>query len=371
MEIQAVISKRQLKEFIYLPFKLHKNHPNWVPPLISEQYRYFDRRHNPALAYCNITQAIAVKNGQTIGRIMGIENMKYNEQKQQKSARFALLECIDDSDVANALLEYVGEWAKSRGLVSITGPMGMCYQDPKGFQVEGFDKIPAVSTYCNHPYMIGLMEKAGYQPKSKMVVYEIDIGDDIPDFYKRIFQRIASNPSMKLIDLKSKRDLLRYANSILELLNSSFTDLEDFVPLSQEEMDAMSKQFLIMLNPNFVKIATYEGNLAGFMIAMPNISKGLMAAKGRILPFGFLKIRQAMKNSTRLDLLVGGIHPKYRGRGIDVLMGIDLMESARNVGITTVDTHLELEENTRVRAEMEKVGGHIYKRYQLFFKSLT
>jgi hypothetical protein len=35
-----------------------------------------------------------------------------------------------------------------------------------------------------------------------------------------------------------------------------------------------------------------------------------------------------------------------------------------------MDSHLELETNTRVRAEMEKLGGQICKRYRIYGKDL-
>jgi hypothetical protein len=35
-----------------------------------------------------------------------------------------------------------------------------------------------------------------------------------------------------------------------------------------------------------------------------------------------------------------------------------------------MDSHLELESNKKVRAEMEKLGGRITKKYRVFKKSL-
>jgi hypothetical protein len=68
--------------------------------------------------------------------------------------------------------------------------------------------------------------------------------------------------------------------------------------------------------------------------------------------------------------LLGGIDPAYRGKGLDVMMGIKMFESAYKLGKTTMDSHLELESNTKVRAEMEKVGGRVYKRFRIFGKNL-
>lgn len=48
IEIREVIDQKLLKEFIRLPARIHHNHPNWVPPIYSEEdetTRSFTRRH--------------------------------------------------------------------------------------------------------------------------------------------------------------------------------------------------------------------------------------------------------------------------------------------------------------------------------------
>jgi hypothetical protein len=78
----------------------------------------------------------------------------------------------------------------------------------------------------------------------------------------------------------------------------------------------------------------------------------------------------AAKKTKQLDLLLGAIKEKYRGRGLDVLMGARMITSAFKAGMKLIDTHHELESNVKVRAEMEKMGGIIYKRFRVFQKNL-
>jgi hypothetical protein len=77
-----------------------------------------------------------------------------------------------------------------------------------------------------------------------------------------------------------------------------------------------------------------------------------------------------MKTARQLDLLLGGIRTAYRGRGVDMLLGQAMMRTAIVGGFEVMDSHHELETNTRVRAEMERGGGSIYKRYRIFQKQL-
>jgi hypothetical protein len=136
-------------------------------------------------------------------------------------------------------------------------------------------------------------------------------------------------------------------------------------------MDDFAHRYLPLLDPNFIKIIrSRSGEILSFIIAMPDISKGIIACKGRVLPFGILRILFERGRSKQLNLLLGGIREDYRGKGLDVLMGVRMLEKAKERGMTHIDSHLELETNHRMRREMERMGGVIYKRYRIFTKAL-
>jgi hypothetical protein len=79
---------------------------------------------------------------------------------------------------------------------------------------------------------------------------------------------------------------------------------------------------------------------------------------------------RASKKTKQLDLLLGGIKDKYRGLGLDVLMGFKMIMSAQEAGFDIMDTHHEMEANVKVRAEMVKMGGKLYKKFRVFQKDL-
>ena len=68
--------------------------------------------------------------------------------------------------------------------------------------------------------------------------------------------------------------------------------------------------------------------------------------------------------------MLGAIHPDFQNRGLDTIMGSAMLESARKGGLEYVDSHLEMESNSKVRAEMEYMGGEVYKTFRIFGKSL-
>jgi hypothetical protein len=53
------------------------------------------------------------------------------------------------------------------------------------------------------------------------------------------------------------------------------------------------------------------------------------------------------------------------------MMGSRILASAYAAGKRFMDSHLELETNTKVRAEMERMGGQVYKRFRIFQKNLN
>jgi ribosomal protein S18 acetylase RimI-like enzyme len=113
-----------------------------------------------------------------------------------------------------------------------------------------------------------------------------------------------------------------------------------------------------------------QHNIVSFILGIQDITEGFQKARGRLIPFGYFIIKSTQKKSKRLDLLLGAIKKEYRGRGLDTLMAIAMIKSARKLGLEYSDSHHELETNTLVQAEMKKLGGEIYKRHRVYQKSI-
>jgi GNAT superfamily N-acetyltransferase len=118
-------------------------------------------------------------------------------------------------------------------------------------------------------------------------------------------------------------------------------------------------------------IANQDHEIIAFVIAMPNIAVGLQQAKGHLWPWGIWHLYLSMRNSQKLDLLLGGVDPKYQGQGITSLLATSLVAEARKAKIKFMDSHLILEENRLMCAEMERLGAKLVKRYRIFQKTIT
>lgn len=370
--VKPVVTKRDLKTFIHLPAKIHKNHLNWVPPIYMDEWEFFNSKKNRAFDHCDTVLALAYKNGKAVGRIMGVISQNYNKQHNENHGRFSFVETWDDQEVFHTLIEFIAVWAKEKGMEKLVGPLAFSDKDPQGFLTEGFDEPVSIASNCSFPYMVDLSENEGFEKKNDLVVYKIDIPKEWPDFYKRIAERFnQNNVHLKILEFTSRRKLKPLIRPVFSLVNKTFTEIYGFIPFTEKEMDDFANRYLFLINPKFVKIIeNEEGEIISFVISMSDISKGIQKSKGYLFPFGFVPVLRAGKKSNQLNLLLGAIDPCYQGRGLDVMMGIKLMESAKKEGKTTIDTHLELEYNTKVRAEMEKMGGVVYKRFRIYQKDL-
>ena len=372
IQIREVKSKKDLHAFIYLAEKIHHGHHNWVHPIYMDDWVFFNPQKNKSFSHCDYILLLAYKKDELVGRCMGLIHHDYNKKHAENDARFSFIETWNDQAVFDALINYVAKWGKEKGMEKLVGPLAFSDKDPQGFLVEGFDEPIVIASNCSYKYMVDLTQQAGFRKKVDLVVYKIKIPNELPEVYKKIDERFQQNQSnIKILEFDSRRKIKPLIRPVLQLINDTFTDIYGFTPFNEKEMDDFANRYLYLINPRFIKVAMNEDNeVIGTVIAMSDLGKGIQKAKGRLLPFGFIPILTAGKKSKQLNLMLGAIDPRYQGRGVDVLMGIKLITSAKAEGKTVMDSHLELEYNTKVRAEMERMGGVVYKRYRLYEKGI-
>lgn len=372
IRIFPVKTKSDLRKFIHLPAKIHKNHSNWVPPIYMDEWPFFNAKKNRTFSYCDTILLLASQNGNIVGRIMGIINHKYNNSKNENNARFCFLETFENFDVARTLLESVEKWAKEKGSNKLVGPLGFSDKDPQGLLVYGFDEPNVIASNCNFPYLTEFVEKAGFEKEVDLVVYKVMIPERIPDFYSRILERAyKNNKGLRIFNFSSRKQIKPFIVPVLSLMNEAYKEIYGFALLDEQEMNEFATRYLPILDPRFIKVVVNEGNeVIAFILAMPDVSDGIIKCKGHILPFGIFQIFKSQKRTHQLNLLLGAIQEHYRNKGIDTIMGVNIFEEAQKAELTFIDSHLVLENNFKMRAELERMGGVVYKRYRIFQKRI-
>ena len=368
--IKEVLTRRDRKAFIYLPPKVHKDDPHWLPPIYMDEWELYNKKKNKSYKYADAVLYLAYRNKRPVGRIMGIINRRYNEIHNEQHGRFCFMESYQDQEVVHALIKKVEEWAKERGMIKMIGPLGFSDKDPQGFQIEGFEYPQFITSVTNYPYLPELITLEGYEKKVDLVNYLIPMPKELPLIYERILSRVTFNNEFKVIEFNSKKELKPYIIPVLGLMNQTFKEIYGFVPLTDKEMKEFAARYMPILDPKFIKVVEAKEGLIGFAISMPDVSEGVRKAKGKLLPFGIIRILRESKRSKKLLMMLGGVKKEFRGQGIDVLMGVKLIQSGMKHKMEIADSHLVLEDNRRMRAEYERLGGKVVKKFRIYQKDL-
>jgi hypothetical protein len=202
------------------------------------------------------------------------------------------------------------------------------------------------------------------------VEYLIPVPERIPEFYEKIYERAVRNNKYQCFEFQKKKELKPFIIPVLRLMNETFRDIFGYFPLDEEEMKKFAANYMMVLDPEFVKVVVENDQVISFFIAIPDLGPAFQKAKGRLLPLGIFYLLREMKRTDYLVLMLGGINPAHQGKGLDVIMGTKMLQSASKRGIRLINSHLELESNMKVRAEMERMGGKVCKTYRIYRKSL-
>lgn len=368
--IKEVLTRKDLRDFIYLPEKVHRKE-DWLPPIYMDEWLLFDKKKNKSFKYADGMLLLACKDGKPVGRIMGLINRRYNEINNEQHGRFCFMECYNDQEVFHALITRIEDWVRQNGMTKLVGPLGFSDKDPQGFQIEGFEYPQFITSANNSPYMVKLVENEGYVKKIDLVNYLGDMPKEFPRVYERVLERVKKTEDFKIVEFPGKKELKPYILPVLELMNETFSEIYGFVPLNDKEKSDFAARYLPILDTQFIKVVQKDdGQLIGFAIGLPDISAGIKACRGRILPFGIFRVLRESKRSKKLIMMLGGVKKEYRGKGIEVLMGVKILQCAISKKMESIDSHLVLEDNLRMRGEYERIGCKVVKKFRIYQKDL-
>jgi hypothetical protein len=369
--IKEINSKSELKKFVKFPYKLYKDCPQWVPPLIMDELQTLSPKKNPAFDYCECKLWLAFKDNKIAGRIAGIINHKFIEKWGKKAVRFGWIDFIDDEEVSKSLVDTVINWAKEHNLEYIHGPLGFTDFDYEGMLIEGFNELGTMSTIYNYDYYPKHLEKFGFEKEADWLEFEIKVPDKIPDKAERIAAIVKSKTNIRIVEAKKAKEMLPYGEGIFKVINESYKNLFGFVELSDKQIQKYIKQYLGFIVPDYVKILIdTEDKVAGFVIGLPSLSIALQKSGGRLFPFGFLHILRALKKNKYVDLYLGAIRPDLQGKGADALLMTEITKSCIKNNIISAESNIELETNVQVQGHWKYYDSRQHKRRRCFIRKL-
>lgn len=373
VEIKEVTSKRELKQFVRFPIDLYEGNPCYVPSLIDEEMMTLSREKNPAFEVCEAVYYLAYWDGKVVGRIAGIVNRPSNEVWQQKRARFGFVDFIDDNEVVDALFGAVEQWARSKGLTELVGPMGFTDMDHEGMLVEGFDQLGTMATIYNHSYYPKQLERIGFRKDQDWHEFKIYVPEAVPEKHLRIGEIVKKKYGLKVMKFKRTKDLMPYAHRVFETLNTAYAPLYGFSPLTEKQIDYYINMYIPLLQLDLVTLIVREADdaVVGFGISLPSLSRAMQKANGHLFPFGWFHLLKALKSKPKIvDLYLMAVLPEYQSKGVNALLFNDLIPIYRRSGVVYAESNPELESNNAVQAQWDYFKREHHKTRRAFIKQL-
>ena len=370
LRVRAARDRRDLKRFIDLPYRLHARDPVWVPPLRRDVELLLSRTRNPFFEHADAEYFMAERDGQVVGRIAAISNRLHNETHGDRVGFFGFFESSDDQAVANALLEAAADWCRQRGHDVLRGPASFSVNDECGLLVDGFDTPPALMMPHNPRYYVTLLERADFVKAKDLWVYEGGSEDHyvpVPERLARGTELIRQRMGITIRPL-DMRDFEGEVERIKELYNAAWEKNWGFVPMTEHEIDHLAEQFKPVVIPQLVPMAVKDGKLIGFGITLPDLNVVFRRNRsGRMFPM-ILKLLWALKTRKirRARILLLGVLPEYRGKGVDAMLYHWIWTKSGERGIYWGEAGWILEDNPAMNAGLEKMTFKVYKTYRLY-----
>lgn len=366
--IKEANDKSTLKDFVNLPYRLYKGNDYWVPPMKGEEMDSLLPEKNPAMEFCDTKFWVAYRDGKCVGRIGGIINKLWIEKKGEKIGRFTRPEFVDDQEVADALFKTVKEWFTDQGMEEMQGPLGFSNLDHQGCLIEGHEWLPSVASDYHMPYYGAHYDRMGFEKEIDWLEFRINMGDSIPAKSEKVANMLISRYGFRPVSFNTSKELEPYKEKVFDLFNDAFAELFGTYVLPPKMVKFYIEKFFPILNPKFVKIILgKDDELIAFLIALPSLSKAMQKAGGKLFPFGWYHIMQALKHPTEMDLMLTGVHPKYQKMGPAAILLNEIWKTGTAHGVTHVETTGMLE-NNHVAIQMWKSFDHIQHKRKRCYK---
>jgi hypothetical protein len=381
IEIAAIASKRERREFLDLSYRLNVSDPNWVAPLRSEAIELITPGKNPFFEHADVELMLAREDGRVVGRISAhVDRLALAQPPEQGmgpgTGNWGLLEA-EDEEIAHALIGRAEEWLRRQSMTRVLAPLSLSIWEEPGQLVRGHDHPPTVmmghqpARYANWIASLG-----GYSPAKSLLTYELDIRPSFPPLIQRIIAAGERNERIRIRRV-DKKNFDAEARLILEILNDAWSDNWGFVPFTEAEIAYAGKKFRPIVFEDLIMVAEYDGEPVAFMMTLPNLNEALAPLNGRLLPFGWAKLllwlRRPRVRTMRVPLM--GVRKKLQSSRMASQLAFMMIEHIRldaiaRYGSSRGEIGWILDDNQGMIAIAEAINSQVNREYVIYEKSL-
>jgi len=375
VSIRPVRTRRELKRFVKVPFRLHRDSEQWVAPLIFERMQFLNRKKNPWFEHGEAEYFVAERDGEPVGRISAHADSRWDEFQGGKDAMFGFFETAEDPEVARALFDAATGWAASKGRERILGPMDFTTNDEIGILVEGFERRPMILEPWHPPYYQRLIEAEGFAKAMDVLMWELRMGqlkegERVDPSIHAAAEKALSDEGITIRNMR-KREMAAEVRRFMDVYNEAWGDNWGFVPITDAEVEFQAKNLKQVLDEEWTFMAEKDGEVIGAALTLPDINRVLAGLNGRLLPFGWAKFLRGRRKIDRLRVFALGVKHGYRHTGVAAGLYLEHIKlAAQPDKIHWGEMGWILETNKPMNRAMEGMGGKIVKKYRLYERSL-
>jgi hypothetical protein len=374
VSIRPVRTRRDLRRFVRLPFRLHRDDPQWVPPLILDRMQFLNRRKNPYFEHAEAEYFIAERDGEPVGRITAQLDRRWDEYQGGADGMFGFFETVDDREVAEGLFAAAEEWLRDRGRKRLLGPMDFTTNDEIGLLIEGYELRPMILQNWHPRFYRDLVEGAGFEKTMDLLMWflalgELKEGDQFDASIHAAAENALREEGVTIRNIE-KRNLPAEMRRFTEVYNEAWADNWGFVPPTDAEIEFHAKLLKQVIDERWAFVAEREGETVGVALTLPDINQVLSKMGGRLMPLGWLHFLRGKPRIDRVRVFALGVKHAYRHTGVAAGLYLKHLEAASPDGVPAGETGWILETNGPMNRAMEGMGGEIVKRYRVYEKAL-
>jgi hypothetical protein len=363
-------SARDVRRFVDLPFRLYRECPQWVPPLVDDLKLQLNRRRYPFYQHSDAAFFVAKRENLVVGRIAVLDNRHYNSHWNSRTAFFNLFEVENDPEAASALFAAIEGWARARDLNKVVGSKGFLQGDGIGVLVEGFEHRPAVGIPYNYEYYGTLIESAGYLRQRDFMSAYLPGNSQLPARVHEIAELMKARRGFSIRTFESKAELRKWVQRIVQTYNDTFIHNWEFNPITEAEGKVIGERLLQIADPKLIKLVMKGDEIAGFLFGFPDISEGICRAHGRMWPFGWYWLLREFGRTRWLNLNGAGILAPFRGLGVNAILYSEMEKTMRSGQFEHADV-VQIEESVLTLDDALRMGAQIYKKHRIYEKTLA
>lgn len=373
LRIIEVQSRRALRDFLRFPERVYREDPHWVPPLRAWVRNRLSRR-NPFFADASLVLWLARRGSETVGTISALRDRRHEKHKGEPVAFFGFFETVDDAAVAEALLDAARARARRWGARILRGPRNLSRVEETGILVEGHRTSPPMLAGHHPRWYQPLVEASGFEPHHDVLAYDVALwdGPDRPRSLPPPMARRAASVDLPGLELRDASKG-RYTEDLTlahEIFVEAFRDVPENTPMPREQFVNMGRFFLWFTDRRLLQLATVDGRAAGFALCFPELNEAIRAARGDLLPLGWLRMLRAVRLIRTASFKLIGVLPQYRGSGLHALMIKRAVDGVQRAGFRRLEASLVDARNERMRRVIEGAGMEVYRRYRIYEQAL-